>query len=160
MENLHENITENEIDIETISYTFIVPVICFIGAFLNMICVRAFLRLKMKSGIFKWMLANSVTNVIYLIQCGFIFLYKCGEFCTFSDSYLSVLYQYLSFSYFTSVLALFSILIELTICLQRYLTISNVKVVVFTKSTGTVLTCYFFLCNLLYSLLFIKKLIP
>jgi hypothetical protein len=79
------------------------------------------------------MLANSCTNCLYTLLCGFIFVTKCGSLCDFSKvSPFVVYYDYL-IKYFTSSLAILVSLIEIVMCLQRYSVISQSKRLKFKK---------------------------
>lgn len=110
--------------IDTVFYTFILPILCFIGVLTNLISIIVFIRLKSKQQVFKWMLTNSISNLFYLFQCGFIFINKCEPFCSFSNTYWAILFKQVSL-FSSGVFALFILIIEITICLQRYLTICN-----------------------------------
>lgn len=140
-----ENYTFNQI-----WSTFIIPVICIVGALFNFICTCIFLQLKSKVRVFKWLLTNSITNIFYLVQCSFVFLIKCECFCSFSRSYNSALYQYISYSYFSNVLALFGIFIKIVISCQHLSFLIGSKYCVFIKSTKIILTCLFFISVIFY----------
>lgn len=73
-------------ELEVFTYTFLIPSICFIGCFLNLVSFLTFLRIKYNRRIFKWLMAKTLVNFVYLLQCGFIFTVKCEWFCSFEKA--------------------------------------------------------------------------
>lgn len=119
-------------NIETISLiqdilsTFILPIICYISLFSNILNIVVLFCLESKRKIYKYMLLKSIINSIYLFACSFIFLFKCGQFCNdLKHYYLVKWYQLYIFNYLTSCLGLLDLFIELIICFSRYAVISN-----------------------------------
>ena len=111
-----------------IFWLFIVPCLCLFGTITNLISVLTLARLKKKNHVYKFMLASSFANFLYMFLCGFIFLLKCNRLCSINQNTLAiVLYSYLIWDYFTSSLAILISLIEIVMCLQRFSIISNSK---------------------------------
>ena len=72
------------------------------------------------------MLCKSAVNAAYLLICFFIFLVKCGKFCSFNNkSYKIKLYELYLFNYVASALALVDLLMEIVIIFQRLFVILN-----------------------------------
>jgi hypothetical protein len=112
--------------IQDILSTFVLPIICLISLLSNILNVVVLLRLESNSKIYKYMLLKSIINSFYLFACSFLFLFKCGQFCSDSKySYLVKLYQLYIFNYLTSCLGLLDLFIELIICFNRYAVVSK-----------------------------------
>nr|QVK45838.1 G protein-coupled receptor [Proales similis] len=113
----------------TIFWVYVVPVICLLGIFTNSLCILGFIRLKLEHEIFKFMKLISLVDLFYLMFISLFFLSRCkASWCQFSTSYVSQLYLIVVDAYLTSCMAIFNILIDLTISVQRFLIVSNVKV--------------------------------
>ena len=131
---MRENLTTNsnlELErIETLKdfmWTFIYPNICFFGTITNLINIMILMRSEFKNPIHKFMLAYSVSDFFYLFICCFASLIKCGKFCRVDDSFLTQVYGDVFIDYITSVLAIFNIVIEVFLSIQRYLAIKNIN---------------------------------
>ncbi len=101
-------------------WTFVLPLICLFSFITNMINIRVFHLIKSHNSIYKYMLAKSVTDQVYLLCVSFIFIEKCGQFCDMKDTYLAKLYLRYVFYYGASSIALFSIILEMVIISVRY----------------------------------------
>ena len=99
---------------------------CIFGTITNAICIAVFLSPKMKHESFNYMLAQSVSNFIYLSSLSFQLLYFCS-IDAIRQSLAIQLYFVIVFYYLTSVLAIFYILVEIWISFQRYLMLKNKK---------------------------------
>jgi hypothetical protein len=139
---------ENAKLFEDIWYTFIVPVICFFSLATNLLNIFILSKLKSKNKIYKYMYYKSIINSIYLFILIFVFLIKCGQFCTIRESYIAKIYYLYMFYYLTNCLSLIDLLIELTISLNRYLVITNRQYVNQLKTNRL------FSCLIIFSLLF------
>lgn len=109
-----------------ISWTFIYPSICAIGVCTQLINICVFVRLK-KDRLNKYCLVHSISYFFYSLICMFSFLIRCGSLCNESTSSTLVakFYEYAVFGYLTSVLAIFSIMIETRLSFERYLLVTN-----------------------------------
>ena len=120
------NLDENRF--VTLVWTFVIPSICCIGAITNLLSTISLIKIKSKEIIHKYMLANSVIKMLYTFMCAFICLVRCGRMCPVaSTSFVIVLYKYLIYDYVTSCMAVFNILIEIVLSLQRCSIVSNWK---------------------------------
>lgn len=102
------------------SWTFIYPIICLIGVCTQSINIAIFVRLK-KDRLNKYCLVHSISYFFYTLICSFSFLIRCGSLCNGSTSstYLAKFYEHFVFDYITSVLAIFSIMIETRLSFER-----------------------------------------
>ena len=120
--------------VNEVYYIFIIPFLCFFGTITNFISVISLIRLGDKNHIYKFMLAGSSTNCLYMFLCGFIFLPNCDRICSIDQNSLIVnIYSLLIIDYFTSSLAILISFIEVAMCLQRYSIITNSKRFKFKK---------------------------
>jgi hypothetical protein len=106
-----------------IGWTFILPLICFLSLIANLIniCVLSKLR-RHKNNTYNCLFLKSIINSIYLFLCFFVFLFRCGQFCSKMKNFQIVkFYQLYVFNYLTSCLGLYDLLIELIITVTRFL---------------------------------------
>jgi hypothetical protein len=101
-------------------WTFVLPAICLFGFLTNLVNIVVFVQLKSKNPIYKLMLTNSVSNFIYSFICFFVFMMRCGRYCSIQNMYWVKFYEKYMFFYFTSCLGLFNVFIELLVSIQRY----------------------------------------
>lgn len=116
---------EDTVKVKDFWWTFILPLICAFGFFTNLINIVVFLKLKSKNPIYKLMLSNSITNFFYSLICFFVFIMRCGQYCTIQNTYWVKVYEKYLFYYLTSALGLFNIFIEVCVAIQRYLIVAN-----------------------------------
>lgn len=110
-----------QVRLREVSWTFILPVICAIGMSTQALNIVVFSRLK-KDRLNKYCLVHSISYFFYTLICMFSFLIRCGSLCNVSSTYGAKFYEYIVFNYLTSVLAIFSIMIETRLSFERYLT--------------------------------------
>ena len=105
-------------------YLYVPPAIAAFGVVTNSINTAVFLHPKMKDPTFKYLLASSISDLIYLgiSLGGFDFL--C-DLCLIRRSYFELLYFYIVIEFIIRVLAIFSILIEIFLSIQRYMILKN-----------------------------------
>jgi hypothetical protein len=110
-----------QILLKEISWTYVFPIICAIGVCTHLINVIVFTHLK-KDRLNKYCLVHSISYFFYTLICFFSFLIRCGSLCNYypSSTYTAKLYEYMIFGYVTSVLAIFSIMIESLLSFERY----------------------------------------
>jgi hypothetical protein len=138
-------------------YSFVAPVICFCSLFTNLINANVLVKVKRMDKIYHYMYIKTIINSIYLAICSFVFLFKCGQFCDFKTNYVIKMYELYMYMYYSSCLAMLELLIEITISLNRYVTISNNKC--FRFINGNVMIVSFFLISFSFYLpiLFLYK---
>lgn len=106
------------------SHLLPIPLICLFGILTNILNIAVFLHPKMKDVSFKYMLALAVSDVLYLSFLSASFIIYCKN-CVASQTIGYVIYFIVIFYYLTGSLALFDILIENFLSIQRYLLIQN-----------------------------------
>ncbi len=105
------------------------PIICIIGVVTNVINIAVFLNPRMQDRSFKFMLANSVSDCIYLIfflTDYYILKAYCND-CEITKTYTAQMFFFLVDDYFSSVCAFFCILIDITMSLERLFIVTNKK---------------------------------
>lgn len=127
------NISSNEDSIIDFVYTFPIPAVCFFGILANALNILILKDSSLKIIIYKYLLIHAISNFIYYIIVFFIFLSRCGSYCTIGHSFLSQFYLYLFYNYIKNIASSFSLLIELLVSLQRLLFVSNVQYFKFKK---------------------------
>lgn len=140
---------------EDIWYTFFAPIICVCSLTTNLLNIFVLSKLKSKNKIYKYMYYKSIINSIYLFILIFVFLVKCGQFCTIRETYIAQVYHLYMFYYLTNCLSLIDLLIELTISLNRYLVITNRQYVNRFKTNKLfsfliIFSFFFYLPNLIF----------
>ena len=120
--------------------------------------IAVFTMSKMKDSSFKYMLATSVSDFFYSIFELVYFLILCDD-CKLKTKYFSQIYKFLIDDYFTSSLAIFCILVDIVLSIQRYFILINKPFV--QKSLHKWVLLFLFVIAIIYYLpvLFIKKII-
>jgi hypothetical protein len=99
-------------------------VICVFGVFSNALNIAVFLNSRLKDKSFKYMMASSLADLLYLGLASFDFIEYC-DLCPILKTYSTQFYNIIVDSYLTSCLAIFSILVELFLSVERLLILSN-----------------------------------
>ena len=96
------------------------PIICIFGVITNLINVGIFLNPRLNDQSFKYMLANSVSDLIYVT----LFLIDYYVFKE-STTYTAQMFFLLVDDYFSSSCAFFAILTDLILSLERLMIVTN-----------------------------------
>lgn len=102
----------------------ILPQINIFGVITNVINVIVFLNPKLEDPTFKYMLATSVSDIVYLVLTTWNIFKYCSE-CPLYSSFITQVYLIYLNDYLTSSLALFNILVDILISFQRYSILIN-----------------------------------
>ncbi len=153
------NSTQEELEsikrLRDICWTCVFPLFCFTGSLINLFNVYVFVHKEFrKNSLNRFMLAYSIADCLYLSIGSFSFVFKCGSLCDLDNSFSAQVYGYIFIDYITSVLAIFNILIEVFISIQRYLSIINKKIRIFNQSTNKTLLILL-ITSLIYYLPFV-----
>jgi hypothetical protein len=135
-----------------ISLVFYIPLGIF-GSFQSLINIIIFSNKKFKDKIFRYFLYHSMSEFVYLLSEILFFVSYCGQFCSDEYNYsfmVKVIQVYLDF-YFTSFLAFFGIMIEITISFQRYLVVSNRTFCKIIRNPLLVTILLFIISSVLYA---------
>jgi hypothetical protein len=115
------NQTDNVHRLKEAGWTFFMPPLCFIGLLTNIINIIVFSNKRLRNDkLNQYLLVHSITYFFYLLFCFFSFMIRC-------QTLWAKMYELYIFNYFTSSLAIFCVLIELFISIERYLIVSNRK---------------------------------
>ena len=103
------------------------PLICLFSLATNTLNIIVFSKTSRKSSniIYKYMLANSIFDQIYLFCVSFIFIVRCGQFCQIKDTFFAKVYVHYVYMYVANSVALFSLFLEIVIVLQRFSMLNN-----------------------------------
>ena len=104
------------------------PLFCSFGVLTNGLNVLVLKRTNTKDTLFKYMLASSIIDLVYLLLGTYDFIEFCSDIqCLFKTCYWSQIYIIYIADYLTSCLALFRIFLEIFISIERYLIVLNKK---------------------------------
>lgn len=137
---------------------FILPNVCILGVVANAFNILCFSNKKMKDLSFKYMLVISISDMFYLALCSYGYIVLCKD-CPLYELYFNKLYEIYIEDYFTSCLALFRILADIMLSMQRTFVLLNRPFC--SKISYKVILGSLFLASLGYysPVLFFKKII-
>ena len=107
----------------------IASIICIIGVFTNLINISVFVNPRLNDRSFKYMLVNSIIKIVFL-SFFIIDYYILKEFCSDCEvtfTYGAQMFFFLVDDYFSSVCAIFCILIDIVMSLERLFVVLNKK---------------------------------
>lgn len=99
--------------------TFVLPFISLFAFISSLICVIVLISQRLKGIILKHILLESIANLIYAFVNSFFFLIRCGVYCAYGYNYYAKLYEYYVYIYVGKSLELFTILLDLNLCILR-----------------------------------------
>ena len=102
----------------------LIPAICIFGFITNFVNIIVLLNPKMKDISFKYILATSISDLIYLILESYSFFVLCSD-CILHNIYFTKFYDFIIFHYIIPCLAVFCILTDITLSLIRYSILKN-----------------------------------
>ena len=105
--------------------TFIVPIICAYGVVANILNYLVFSNRELKDITFKYYLINAVSNSIYLLICFFLFVARCGVYCSFASTYSAQFYLLYIYTYFKGIFAILTICNQIIVSIYRLLIVIN-----------------------------------
>ncbi len=100
------------------------PTICVFGFLTNLVNIIVLVNPKMKDVSFKYLLAISISDLIYLGFEGYSLIDICSD-CPLHTSYFTQIFIIFIDGYLTSCLAIFCILTDIFLSLIRYSTLKN-----------------------------------
>ena len=94
--------SRNEISsrITDIGNVFILPSVNIASLTFNILCVIVFSNKKMTGEVNELSLLISLADVIFSIICAFLVLARCGNFCSFSNSFSIKVYEQFIYLFF------------------------------------------------------------
>jgi hypothetical protein len=126
--NLNENSNNNNSYIDYKGFLLIVALpLKIFGSVTNMINAIIFKNKIFKDKVFSYIFIHSVAEFFYLFLLIFIQGVQCGNYCDVSiqNSLISKLMEVYIDYYITSCLAIFCLLIDVTVCMERVLVVLN-----------------------------------
>ena len=119
-------------------WTYLLPAICFCSLIANLFNVVIFNKLRRVNKIYEMLFGKSITNIVYLFICFWVFLIKCGQFCSSSDettanediymgtkSFPIQLYNFYVFDFLGTILAYSDLIIEIVISAKHLVLINS-----------------------------------
>lgn len=107
-----------------VNWYILTGIFCLTGVVLNILNIIVFLNAKMKDISFRYMLVISLSDVVYLASNAYVFVTFCDE-CSINKSYLTQIYILYFHEYVSRSMAIFNILVEIALSVQRYLILIN-----------------------------------
>ncbi|RNA13337.1 hypothetical protein BpHYR1_040405 [Brachionus plicatilis] len=116
-------VQETKIKIEELIFAGL----ALIGTITSAINIIIFLKLRLKDNVYKYYLISSIVDFFYMFIISFYALIACGTPCDLMNgaSFIKMAYIIVLDDYLTSCLAIYNILIELFITIQRYFLIAK-----------------------------------
>lgn len=114
-----------QIDYSDLINTFVIPTVCFFGMITSLINIIVFQMKNMNDVTYRYLTTNSICNFFYLTHCFFIFLPRCGMYCSFAFTIVPQYFLYLFYNYIKGIFAISSIIIQIIVSLYRYFLIIN-----------------------------------
>jgi hypothetical protein len=111
---------------ETFGLQIFLLIVAWLGSFSHIINIVILLSPELKDISYKFMLANSVNNTFYLLLCGIYDFFICKNGCEKIDKpLLLIIYFIVIDEYLTSCMAVFNLLIQIFLSLQRIFLVLN-----------------------------------
>jgi hypothetical protein len=136
----------------------LLPLICIFGVITNLLNIMVFMSSALKDRSFKYMLANSISGIVYLgcfLIDYYVFVNDNGDDVA-TKSFSAQLFLLLVDDYFTSCCAFFCILNDVFLSLERFIIVTNKRHYI-KVSCGLILFIDFIASLLFYSPLFLLK---
>ena len=107
-------------------WSYALPFICLFGILSHSTNVLVFKSKQLKSNIYSYFLIHSIAELVYVLICFIYFLLKSNMLPSHLHySYLTKQFELYAYLYFSTVVALFMISLELTISIRRLLMVLN-----------------------------------
>jgi len=111
---------------ETFGLQLFILLTAWIGSISHIINIVVLLSPELKDKGYKFMLANSVNNMFYLLLCGIYDFFICRNGCEKIDKpLLLIIYFIVIDEYLTSCMAVFNLFIQIFLSLQRIFLVLN-----------------------------------
>ena len=105
--------------------TFIIPIICSYGIIANVLNIIVFSHSEFKDLAYRYLYVNAYLNIIYLAHCFFLFVGRCGIYCTFSSTLAANIYMNYFYNYLKGIPVMSTVFLQILVALYRYLVITN-----------------------------------
>ena len=99
---------------------YILPFINLYSFVCTILSVIIFSNRKLKGELYQYMLMESIASLIYFILNSFIFIIRCGVYCSYGYSYYSKFYELYFYIYIGKSIEIFNLLIDLHLSFLKY----------------------------------------
>ena len=108
-------------------WAYILPAICVFGILTNTLNITVFAkRQQLKNKIYKYFLAHSTIDLIYMLTSLSYFLIKYSLGDLLGSTYFTQMWELISYFFLTTALAMNLVIIELFISIKRLLIVHNI----------------------------------
>lgn len=122
--SLSINIDSKDIEASIIQLSY--GIVALIGSLSQIINILVLLSPDLKDSSYKFMLANSVNNACYLLLCAIYPFFVCQSVCEIENQALFTLIYLIAIDeYLTSCMAVFNLLIQIFLSIQRIFLVTN-----------------------------------
>ena len=105
---------------------YVITCLCTFGVIANLINIAVFLNPKLKDQTYRYMMMNSISELLYLFFNGLSIVFLCGPSCDANyNSLLGQIFSIYLFGFLPGALVIFNILIEIYLSFQRLMILSN-----------------------------------
>lgn len=112
------NLTNRFVDVSNV---YVLPLSCFFGILTSILSVFVSLkRDKANAKVFDFIFINSSIDLTFLLIQSFIFVFRCGIFCSFQYTYPSVFYKLYIFLFIGYALVTSQILFNIYVAYDRF----------------------------------------
>lgn len=129
--------------ITDIGYVAIIPTVSVLGLIFNLISVVILSNKSFKETMYKFLLANSIIDSIYLFVISFLPIARCIDICSLSSKFLPKFYELYGFLFMTHVLSTASSLTSVSVAYDRFFSLSKINRCKWKFNVKLVLLFYF-----------------
>ena len=129
--------------ITDIGYVAILPTISASGFIFNVTATLVLTNKCFKQTMYKFLLANSIIDSIYLFLISFLPIARCLDMCDLSSKFIPKLYELYGFLFATHILSTVSSLTSVSVAYDRYFSLSKINRCKWKFSVKLMLIFYF-----------------
>ena len=107
------------------NWYLLIPTFCITGIITNIFNALVFLNPRMKDPSFKYMLAISISEIVYLSSNSFLFVTYCENDCPINSFYSTQIYSLFIHEYVSRSMAIYNILVDIFLSIQRFMILKN-----------------------------------
>lgn len=144
---ISESSLQNKLRPEDFFRLAFIPLVCVCGMFTNLFNIIVFTNPRMKNSTFRYMLAISLNDFVYLFFCAPLSIDFCLSCHQIKYTQQYAIYLLYLDDYFTSGQAIFCILIEIVLSIERHKIITNKKTLAISYKW---IMCFMFIVSALF----------
>ena len=131
--------------ISDIGYVAVIPTVSTLGLLFNVASAVVLANKLFKETMYRFLLANSIIDAIYLFIISFLPVARCFDLCNGTNSkYIPKFYELYGFLFTTHLLSTMSTLTSLSVSFDRYFSLSKINRCTWKYSVKLML--FFFFC--------------